>query len=264
MVALSHTTRFEAYQRRLFAVDTLDRETEAELAHRWRSGDRQAGARLIESNLKGVLQIARDYRRWGVPIEDLVQQGSLGLLKAAERFDPDRDSCLRTYASYWIRAEIREYVMRSYRMVRLGTTRTERRAIRAYRSRPVDTVRELVALSGMPEARCELLLPLLRGQDRSLDADQDDRAPTQDRLPSPVPDPEALVTARREHADAARRVRHALSRLNARERSIVEARLLSDEPRTLEQLGQQLGVSRERVRQLESQAKQKMLAALVA
>lgn len=264
MVVLSNSDRFDAYQRQLFAMDSLDRDTEAELARSWRAGNERAGRRLVESNLKGVVKIARDYRRWGVPVEDLVQQGSLGLLKAAQRFDPERDNCLRTYAAYWIRAEIRDYVLRGYRMVRLGTTRTERRAIRAYRSRPVDSVTELVALSGMPEARCQLLLPILRAQDRSLNAELDDWAtPGQERMASPLPDPETLVAEGRDRAEARRRVADALSTLNARERRIVEARLLSDEPRTLEQLGVQLGVSRERVRQLESQAKQKMRAALV-
>ena len=120
-------------------VDILDAETERELAQSWTEGNEAAGVRLIESSLPFVISIAREYRRWGVPLEDLVQQGNLGLLKAASKFDPEKQCRLITYAAYWIRAEIRDYVVRSYRIVRLGTTRTERRAMRAFRRKSVES-----------------------------------------------------------------------------------------------------------------------------
>ncbi len=106
---------------------------EHELADLYRGGDRDAGRKLIAACLPFVVTIALEYRRWGIPLEDLVQEGNMGLLKGAERFDPDRGCRLATYAAYWIRAEIREYVARGYRIVRLGSSKSERRALRVYR-----------------------------------------------------------------------------------------------------------------------------------
>src|SRR5262249_6441567 len=112
-----------AYRRSLSRVQVLDRQTERDLARRWVAGDKRAGQKIIEACLPFVVSIAIEYRRWGVPLEDIVQQGNLGLLKAAAKFDPNRDCRLATYAAYWIRAEIREYVVRAFRVVRLGTTK---------------------------------------------------------------------------------------------------------------------------------------------
>src|SRR6185436_8035966 len=107
---------FAVYRSRVAACDALTNDDEARLARAWRGGDLRAGARLIEANLRHVIGIAREYRRWGVPVDDLVQQGNIGLLKAAERFDPSQEVSLKTYAAYWIRAEIRDYVVRGYRI----------------------------------------------------------------------------------------------------------------------------------------------------
>jgi RNA polymerase sigma-32 factor len=249
---------FALYQRRVKSIPTLSMEEESGLAEAHRRGDRRAGERLIESNLKYVITIAQEYRRWGIPLDDLVQQGNIGLLKAAERFDPAQKTALRTYAAYWIRAEIRDHVVRGYRIVRLGTTRTERRAIRAFRSTPVDSPEALAEQSGMPEARCRMLWPLLVRGDRSLDHSVAGSTPPRELLASAVADPETQLAARqqREHDEA--RVSSALSRLDDREQSIVRARMMEEEQVTLEQLGRQMGVSRERVRQLETRAKDKI------
>ena len=141
---------FTYYRSRIARCEALSHEQETQLVEAWRRGDQRSGARLIESGLRHVLSIAREYRRWGVAMDDLVQQGNIGLLKAAQRFDPSQQTSLKTYAAYWIRAEIRDYVVRSYRIVRLGTTRTERRALRVFRTRAVQTVEELAEQSGMP------------------------------------------------------------------------------------------------------------------
>ena len=151
MATIISATALDRYRASLKRVEILDAEAERELAQRWAEGDDQAGALLIESSLPFVIAIAREYRRWGVPLEDLVQQGNLGLLKAASKFDPDKNCRLITYAAYWIRAEIRDYVVRSYRIVRLGTTRTERRAMRAFRRKPVESAQALAEENGMPE-----------------------------------------------------------------------------------------------------------------
>jgi RNA polymerase sigma-32 factor len=244
---------------------------EAALASAVRRGERGAAERLITSNLRHVHAIAQEYRRWGVPIDDLVQQGCLGLLKAAERFDPtsiDGDArgggSLKAYATYWIRAEIRDYVVRGYRIVRLGTTRTERRAVRAYRTSAVNSAVELAANSGMPEARCEQLWPLLTRGDISLDFTPTGRPSAGEQLRAEQLDPEAMAMARQERGLAQERVARALSDLSDRERRILWSRLGSDDPETLEQIGKQLGVSRERVRQLESRACEKVRRALDA
>jgi RNA polymerase sigma-32 factor len=264
MGAHAAESRLSSYRSRVSACDVLTAAEEIALARRWHAGDQRAGARLIECNLRHVVAIAHEYRRWGAPIDDLVQQGNIGLLKAAHRFDPAQGLSLRTYASYWIRAEIRDYVVRCYRIVRLGATRTERRALRAYRTSAVQNVEELAERSGMPEARCRLLWPLLTRGDRSLDDAGTGGTPGRDLLRDQKPDPEAIAIARESEDSARDRVKRALRVLSERERRIVWARLATEQPETLEQLGKRLGVSRERVRQLESRARLKLRDALSA
>jgi RNA polymerase sigma-32 factor len=252
------------YRSRIAACDALTNDQEAQLATAWRAGDSRAGSRLIEGNLRHVITIAREYRRWGVAMDDLVQQGNIGLLKAAQRFDPSQQTSLKTYAAYWVRAEIRDYVVRSYRIVRLGTTRTERRALRAFRTSSVQNVEELAARSGMPEARCKLLWPLLAHGDRSLDSAPPGGVPAREALRGEGLDPEHLAMQREARTETNLRIEHALSVLSEREQRIVWARLAEDEPETLEQIGKRIGVSRERVRQLEQRARQKLRDALEA
>lgn len=253
----------DRYRASLGNVVPLEPTEEHALAQAFVEGDQQAGHRLIEASLPFVIRIAREYRRWGVPLEDLIQQGNLGLLKAAEKFDPDKNCRLVTYASYWIRAEIRDYVVRSYRIVRLGTTRTERRAMRTYRRKGVESAADLAERSGMPRARAEKLWPLLTGSDVSLDAQYDDRGPAVDRLPSlSASNPEEEVARQHVIETVRAALDGALEQLTDRERRIVAERMLSDEPRTLEDLGREMGVSKERVRQLEARARQKLRESL--
>jgi RNA polymerase sigma-32 factor len=252
----------DAYRRDLVDVEPLDAETEHELAVAWLAGDQRAGERLVEASLPFVIRVAKEYRRWGIPMEDLIQQGNLGLLKAASKFDPDQGCRLITYAVYWIRAEIRDYVVRSYRIVRLGSTRTERKAMRAYRREGIESVEQLVEVSGMPLARAKKLWPILTQRDFALDAATDERGPAVDRLEDRSDSPEETF-AREERIQGVRaKLGAALDLLSDRERRIIEERLLSDEPRTLESLGKEMGVSKERVRQLEARARGKLRGAL--
>jgi RNA polymerase sigma-32 factor len=247
-----------AYRVSLAQVQTLDRDSERDLARRWLAGDKQAGERIIRACLPFVISIALEYRRWGVPLEDIVQQGNVGLLKAAKKFDPDKECRLATYAAYWIRAEIREYVVRTFRVVRLGTTKGERRALRAYRRTRVTEPAALAKVSGLSEERVRLLLPLLSGREVSLDASSFDVPPAVERLSSSTPTPEE-ETSRGEAAEqAGRAVRAAVGTLDERERMIVRERLMTDDPPTLQELGNRLGVSKERVRQLEERARSKL------
>jgi RNA polymerase sigma-32 factor len=170
------------YRDSLVNVHPLDRETERDLAKRWIKGDQRAGVKIVEACLPFVISIALEYRRWGVPLEDIVQQGNLGLLRAAKKFDPARECRLATYAVYWIRAEIREYVVRAYRVVRLGTTKAERRALRAYRTTKESDPESLARVSGLSVERVEQLLPLLMARETSLDANTNDLPPAIERM----------------------------------------------------------------------------------
>lgn len=232
--------------------EVLDPDQERELALRYRAGDTRAFHTLVESNLGFVATIAREYRRWGIPFEDLFQQGTIGLMKAIERYEPDRGHRLVTYASYWIRAEIREYVVRGYRIVRMGTTKRERRALRYYRTKRESDPSRLAAVSGLSEAEVEKLLPLLAGREASLEAPTHTGTPFGDRLAAPEPTPEDQLVL----DDWQRRTRaaidQAMAELLPRERHIAHSRWFLDDPMTLEELGRELGVSKERVRQLES------------
>ncbi len=255
---MEQLSALDRYRSSLGGVEVLEPALERELAARFRTGDGDAGRRLVEASLPFVIRIAREYRRWGAPLEDLVQQGNLGLLKAAKKYDPERACRLITYAAYWIRAEIREHVVRTYRIVRLGTTRTERKAMRTYRRLNVESAEELAERSGMPLARAEKLWPLLCGHDVSLDVQYGDRGPGVDRLSDESPSPEDLLSSRDEIEGVRGALEAALSRLSDRERHIVQARFMKEDPPTLEQLGHELGVSKERVRQLEARACQKL------
>ncbi|WP_394824074.1 RNA polymerase sigma factor RpoD/SigA [Pendulispora albinea] len=246
-----------AYRESLASVAPLDRETERDLARRWIDGDKRAGEKIVEACLPFVIAIALEYRRWGIPLEDIVQQGNLGLLRAAKKFDPEREVRLATYAAYWIRAEIREYVVRAYRVVRLGTTKAERRALRAYRTMERDP-EELARLSGLSPERVELLMPLLAGREMSLDASGADTTPVVERMAAKGPDPEEAAGAQEVRDRAQGAVQDALRHLNERELLIVKERLMNDDPVTLQRLGEMLGVSKERVRQLEERARGKL------
>jgi RNA polymerase sigma-32 factor len=247
-----------AYRHSLAGVSALDRETERELSRRWIAGDKRAGEKIVEACLPFVISIAIEYRRWGVPLEDIIQQGNLGLLKAASKFDPDKECRLATYAAYWIRAEIREYVVRAFRVVRLGTTKGERRALRFYRRTKNTDAGAVAKASGLDEERVRLLMPLLAGREVSLDAGTHDLPPGVERLPSAAPTPEDDASRTELAGVAERAVRSAVAELDDRERMIVKARFMNDDPPTLQELGTKLGVSKERVRQLEERARNKL------
>jgi len=252
----------DRYRHDLAATPRLTREEETDLAERFRAGDQRAGNQLITACLPFVVKIAREYRRWGVPIEDLVQQGSLGLMKAASRYEPERGFRLLTYAAYWIRAEIREYVVRGYRIVRLGSTRTERRAIRAYRRCGVDSVEALAEVSGMPLKRAKQLWPILERKDMSTDHRYYDRDSLVERLHGPGRNPEEEVAQRQVLTEVRVRMTRIANDLDGRERQIYEDRIIADEPKTLRDLGTEFGVSKERVRQLELRTRDKFRAGL--
>jgi RNA polymerase sigma-32 factor len=236
----------------------LTPELERELTSRFRAGDREAGRRIVEACVPFVMTIALEYRRWGIPIEDLAQEGNIGLLKAAERFDADRGCRLVTYAAYWIRAEIREHVARGYRIVRLGSSKSERRALRIYRRTNERDPDALAAASGLPRDRVVALLPLLMSRDVSLDRKNPEGEAPLDRLASPEPSPEEEACRDDERRQMSSALRQVVAELSPREQKIAATRWLTDEPATLEELGADFGVSKERVRQIEERAKKRV------
>jgi RNA polymerase sigma-32 factor len=256
----SHAMR--AYRRTLAEIAPLDRVTERELTRRWRAGDRRAGDKLVTACLPFVISIAIEYRRWGLPLEDVVQQGNIGLLRAASKFDLGKECRLATYAAYWIRAEIRDFVVRAYRIVRLGTTKAERRALRTYRKTRETDPAVLATASGLSHEQTERLLPLLAAREASLDAHGDEHGSMLDRLAGASPSPEDEASASESRGRARGAVVEALGELTDRERMIVRERLMSDDPRTLQELGVKLGVSKERIRQIEERARGKLRAKL--
>ena len=248
-----------AYRVELGHPDILSAEEERELAVRCKAGDREAERKLIRACLPFVMTIALQYRRWGAPIEDIVQEGNIGLLKAVTRFDPERGCRLAAYAAYWIRAEIREHVARGYRIVRLGSSKNERRALRVYRKSQVHDAAQLAEMSGLSQGRATELLPLLMAADVRLDSPPSDEQKTpMDRLASDSSSPEEEACLADERQQLHEAIEKVVAELSPREQRIVQQRWLAEEPETLERLGLAFGVSKERVRQIEERAKKRM------
>lgn len=260
----SSISSLDFYRRAISRYPQLPAEEERELARRYRAGDRRAGDRLIRACLPFVMLIAREYRCWGIPLEDIIQQGNLGLLKAAIRFDPDRQCRLVTYAAYWVRAEIREYVVRGYRMVRLGTTKGERRALRAFRKTHEMDPARLAEISGLSPAAIERLMPLLAGRDVSVDAPTATGATALDRIASNDATPEDRAMEGERTTQTRAEIESFLKELPGRERTILRERWMSESPVTLQRLGDRFGISKERVRQLEERTIAKLRDRLLA
>jgi RNA polymerase sigma-32 factor len=257
-------TALDRYRRALAAIETLDPEVEQELARAFRNGDLDARRKLVEANLPFVMHIARRYIRWGLPLEDLVQQGNEGLLKAVAKFDPGRGTRLSTYAQFWIRAEIRDYVTRQHRSIRLGSTRTERLAISLLRRGDVSGAAELAEQSGMPLMAAERLMRLMSGPDVRLDEARGSASPPVCHLAAAEGNPEEALALRCDAERLRAAVDRLMDRLSGRERRIVQARLMSERPATLQDLGHELGITKERVRQLEVRVREKVRGQLAA
>jgi RNA polymerase sigma-32 factor len=258
MTASHERSALSTYRSEIATRKALAPELEIELVERWRAGDRVAGSRIVEACLPFVMTIALEYRRWGLPTDDIVQEGNIGLLKAAARFDPTRGCRLVTYAAYWIRAEIRDYVVRAYRIVRLGSSKSERRALRHYRKSRERDPETLAQESGLSVERAEMLLPVLMARDVQIDAQDDAGLSPGERLASTGTSPEEEVASKEESSKYVEALETAVSELSPREQQIVRSRWLTESPLTLEQVGNQFGISKERVRQLEERAKKRM------
>jgi RNA polymerase sigma-32 factor len=255
-------------------------EEEFMLAKRWREhGDTDAAARLVNSHLRLVAKIAMGYRGYGLPVSELISEGNIGLMQGVKKFEPDRGFRLATYAMWWIRASIQEFILRSWSLVKMGTTAAQKKLffnlrrmknqIDAFEEgdlKPADVTKIATDLGVTEDEVISMNRRMGMGGDTSLNAplrDTEGEGQWQDFLVSDAPLQDEVIAD-----DEERRVRHdllveAMDSLNDREKHILTERRLIDDPKTLEDLSQVYGVSRERIRQIEVRAFEKLQAALI-
>jgi RNA polymerase sigma-32 factor len=256
----------------------LEPQDEYMLAKSWREhGDRDAAHKLVTSHLRLVAKIAMGYRGYGLPIGEVISEGNVGLMQAVKRFEPDKGFRLATYAMWWIRASIQEYILRSWSLVKMGTTASQKKLffnLRKAKSRisaldegdlRPDQVSLIAHRLGVAEQDVVDMNRRLGG-DASLNAPlrEEGEGEWQDWLVDDQADQESALADREESDARLGALKGALTVLNPRERRIFEARRLADEPVTLEELSAEFGVSRERVRQIEVRAFEKVQAAVKA
>ena len=269
MTTLAHrlptpTADLQGYLRAVQAFPYLTAAEERELATRFRrEDDLEAAWRLVTSHLRYVAKVARGYRGYGLPQEDLIQEGNIGLMKAVKRFDPDVGVRLVSFAMHWIRAEIHEFVLRNWRIVKVATTKAQRKLffnLRGAKQRlgalsrdEIDVIASDLAVR--PEDVVEMERRL-EAHDAAFDGlvDDDDHAAPAAWITDSALDPSETVEAEQWSEFATRQLRAALDKLDARARDIVERRWLAEPKAKLRELAEEYGVSAERVRQIEAQA----------
>jgi RNA polymerase sigma-32 factor len=268
---------FDAYVDAVSRIPVLSREDELELATRFRRDDDLDAARqLVLSHLRFVVHIARGYHGYGLPMGDLVQEGNVGLMKAVKRFDPAVGVRLVSFAVHWIRAEIHEYVLRNWRLVKIATTKAQRKLffnLRKYkRSLGWLSAEETQAVArdlGVSPAEVTEMERRLASRDLSYDpapdADEEEESYSPSAyLPAPDADPAIAVERAEWDDDVTDKVAHAMSQLDARSQAVLRARWMTDQKATLHELADQYGVSAERIRQIEANAIKKLRKLVVA
>ncbi|HTP49921.1 MAG TPA: RNA polymerase factor sigma-32 [Anaeromyxobacteraceae bacterium] len=267
--------QMEQYLAEISQFPLLSAEEEQRLARSYReSGDSRAAHALVTANLRFVVKVAWGYRSYGLPVTDMVQEGNIGLMKAVQKFDPSLGIRLISYAVWWIRAYVHNYILRSWSLVKLGTTQAQRKLFFSLaRARhdlengnrgadPDPALRLAQRLRVQPEDVREMA-ERLESRDLSLDAPLGEGGnPHVNLLPGNLPAQDEALAGVEESQALSLEVSLALSRLDARERFIVEQRLMADRPATLKDLGDHFGFSRERARQLEIRACHKLRSAL--
>jgi RNA polymerase sigma-32 factor len=247
----------------------LTRKEERDLAIRYsRLGDENAGQTLITSNLRFVIKVALGYKNYGAKLMDLIQEGNIGLMRAVERFDPDKGYRLISYAIWWIKAYIQNYIIRSWSMVKIGTTQAQRKLF--YRisdlpeARDMEDHRKNVAkLADRIHVTQDEVIDMvarMKAHDLSLDdlIAESSRDSFADTLRDTRPDQEEILLGFQANRDLKDWAEKALETLNPREKYIVEKRILSEDPQTLKELGKHFGITRERARQIERAALDKL------
>ena len=266
----------ENYVRAVNRFPMLTREQELELARRLRANnDLEAARQLVLSHLRVVVAIARGYMGYGLPQADLIQEGNIGLMKAVKRFDPERGVRLVSFAVHWIRAEIHEYVLRNWRLVKIATTKAQRKLFFNLRRMKKNltwlTADETAAVArdlGVSTAEVTEMEKRLAARDMSFDptpeADEEEVYSPAAYLSAPDADPAEQVEAAESSDDDSDRLRGAMARLDERSRDIVQRRWMSEDKATLHQLADKYGVSAERIRQIESSALGKLRGLMAA
>ena len=276
-INLSPSENLGAYMQAVNAAPILSVQRERELALRYRNdNDLDAARELVMSHLRYVVKVSRGFMGYGLPLTDLIQEGSIGLMKAVKRYDPNRDVRLVSFAVHWIKAEIYDYVLRNWRVVKVATTKAQRKLffnLRKSRTRlgwmKDDEVHKLAADLNVEAATVRQMESRLSGGDIAFDAqaERDDEeaflAPAQ-HLGDSRYDPAIVVDNSEQESRSRRQLAAALSRLDTRSRDIVSRRWLSDAKPTLHDLAGEYGVSAERIRQIEKRAMEKMKAVIAA
>ncbi len=271
--ALSGEAGLSRYLTEIRKFPLLSPEDEYMFAKRWKEHeDPEAARRLVTSHLRLVAKIAMGYRGYGLPVSEIVSEGNVGLMQAVKRFDADRGFRLATYAMWWIRASIQEYVLRSWSMVKMGTTAAQKKLFFNLRKAKnnigaieegdltPDHTATLADQLGVTQTEVTEMNRRLSGGDASLNAPlrSESESEWQDWLADDTADQETRLAEREEMGDRHNLLVDAMKDLTDRERDILQARRLQDEPATLEELSQKYGVSRERVRQIEVRAFEKL------
>ena len=269
------SSTLDQYLREINRVPLLTVEEERRLARQFRDqGDKRAGHRLVEANLRFVVKVAFEYRSYGLRMADLIQEGNIGLMKAVQKFDPDKEIRLISYAVWWIRAYIQNHILKSWSLVKIGTTQAQRKLFFSL-ARTRHEIERLSPGAGLEQEGIDVNLVAkklrvrpsdvvemqqrMEGRDLSLDAPVADGTSTHLEFTPGEGDPQDEELARAEEdAIVHRRVSDAMGRLDPRERHIIEARIMGEGKETLRDLGQHFGFSRERARQLEIRALEKL------
>lgn len=273
VIPLAPEGNLSRYLQEIRKFPMLSPEEELALAKRWKEeGDEKAAHKLVTSHLRLVAKIAMGYRGYGLPVGELISEGNVGMMQAVKRFDPDRGFRLATYAMWWIRAAIQEYILHSWSLVKMGTTAAQKklffnlRRLKAQMSALEDgdlqdeQVAKIARTLQVPEQDVVSMNRRLASPDHSLNAPvrADSEGEWQDWLVDEQETQESELAEREDMTNRRALLGEALKTLNERERHILIERRLKDEPTTLEELSQQYGISRERVRQIEVRAFEKL------
>jgi RNA polymerase sigma-32 factor len=277
----SATSSLELYLSEINRFPLLTVDEEQRLAREFRAtDDTRAAHRLVTANLRFVVKVSYEYRSYGFKMADLIQEGNIGLMKAVQKFDPDKGIRLISYAVWWIRAYIQNYILKSWSLVKLGTTQAQRKLFfslaRTKRELDKSSVEHGVDSDGRDALKIARKLHVkpaevremeqrMDGRDLSLDAPMGDDGGSShlDFVASPNVPQDDTLSGFQEQRMVSSKVTTALGRLDQRERYIIEQRVMSEQPMTLKELGDHFGFSRERARQLEIRAKEKLKLELV-
>jgi RNA polymerase sigma-32 factor len=278
-ISLTPEGSLNSYLLKIRKFPMLEQEQEYILAKNWRDkGDREAAHALVTSHLRLVAKIAMGYRGYGLPVGELISEGNIGLMQAVKKFDPERGFRLATYAMWWIKAAIQEYILRSWSLVKIGTTAAQKKLF--FNLRKIKSQIFAIESGDMTQAHVSEIANRLdvgedevismnrrmAGHEKSLNktiSDEDQNIQWQDWLVDENADQELIISQRQELNQRHALLQNAMKVLDKREKEILHDRKLLDEPKTLEELSQKYKISRERIRQIENRAFEKVQKAML-